>query len=70
VHIVLFSFTTYLWWTEDLWETHGTMPADTLLDIAVRACCRISKRITDIGDIPYDLIRPVLIKVESPEQLV
>lgn len=26
--------------------------------------------ITDVGDIPYELIRPVLIKLENPDQLV
>ena len=26
--------------------------------------------ITDIGDIPYDLVRPVLLKLRNPEQLV
>ena len=26
--------------------------------------------INDIGDCPYDLIRPVLLKLENPDQLV
>ena len=46
------------------------MPADSLLDMARRACARYSARITDIGDLEYDLIRPVLLKIESPEKLV
>lgn len=46
------------------------MPVDSLLDMACRACIRYSARITDIGDLDYDLIRPVLLKIESPEKLV
>lgn len=30
----------------------------------------IESDITDVGDVPYELIRPILIRVESPEQLV
>lgn len=30
----------------------------------------VSPAINDVGDIPYELIRPVLIKLENPEQLV
>ena len=26
--------------------------------------------ITNVGDIPYELIRPILLKLENPEQLV
>lgn len=44
--------------------------ADSLVDMARRACGRYSARITDIGDLDYDLIRPVLLKIESPEKLV
>ncbi|KAH0829376.1 hypothetical protein AYO21_11308 [Fonsecaea monophora] len=45
------------------------MPVDSLLDMARRACVRNVHRITDIGDIDYDLIRPILLKIESPEKL-
>ncbi|KIW92366.1 uncharacterized protein Z519_07350 [Cladophialophora bantiana CBS 173.52] len=45
------------------------MPADSLLDMARRACARNVHRITDIGDLDYDLIRPILLKIESPEKL-
>ncbi|EXJ88691.1 hypothetical protein A1O1_05623 [Capronia coronata CBS 617.96] len=45
------------------------MPADSLFDMARRACGRYSARITDIGDLDYDLVRPVLLKIESPEKL-
>ena len=44
--------------------------ADSLFEMARRACGRYSARITDIGDLDYDLIRPVLLKIESPEKLV
>ena len=26
--------------------------------------------ITDIGELPYDFVRPILLKLENPEQLV
>lgn len=26
--------------------------------------------VTDIGDMPYDIIRPILLKLENPQQLV
>ncbi|KAI1612110.1 RNA polymerase II transcription factor SIII subunit A-domain-containing protein [Exophiala viscosa] len=45
------------------------MPADSLVDMARRACARYSARITDIGDLDYQLIRSVLLKIESPEKL-
>ncbi|KAJ9615193.1 hypothetical protein H2200_001267 [Cladophialophora chaetospira] len=45
------------------------MPADSLLDMARRVACRNVHKITDVGDISYKLIRPVLLKVESPEKL-
>jgi len=46
------------------------MPADSLVDMARRACTRYSARITDIGDLDYELIRTVLLKIASPEKLV
>ena len=46
------------------------MPADSLLDMTRRACGKYVRGIKDIGDCPYALIRPVLLKIESPEQLV
>ncbi len=33
-------------------------------------CLKLPLAITDVGDVPYELIRPVLIKLENPEQLV
>lgn len=62
------------------------MPALPLYHLARKACIKNIKckykngqlqqithvclAITDIGDIPYELIRPVLIKLENPDQLV
>jgi hypothetical protein len=46
------------------------MPADSLLDMARRVAGRNVHKITDIGDVSYNVIRPVLLKIESPEQLV
>ncbi|KAK5058908.1 hypothetical protein LTR84_011172 [Exophiala bonariae] len=46
-----------------------TVGADSLVDMARRACTRFGARITDIGDLRYELIRPMLLRVESPEKL-
>ncbi|MCJ1473393.1 hypothetical protein MMC13_002044 [Lambiella insularis] len=32
-------------------------------------CIKNIRAITDVGDIPYELVRPVLLKLENPEQL-
>ncbi|KZF24529.1 hypothetical protein L228DRAFT_281593 [Xylona heveae TC161] len=45
------------------------MPAVSLYQLARKACVRNINSIQDIGDIPYELIRPVLIKLENPAQL-
>ncbi|OAX79518.1 hypothetical protein ACJ72_06160 [Emergomyces africanus] len=45
------------------------MPAPSLLHLARKACMKIIKRIDDIGLARYDLIRPILQKIENPEQL-
>ncbi|PGH06681.1 hypothetical protein AJ79_06465 [Helicocarpus griseus UAMH5409] len=45
------------------------MPAPSLLYLAQKACLKITKRIDDIGLIRYDLIRPILQKIENPEKL-
>ncbi|KAK2744644.1 hypothetical protein FQN55_006562 [Onygenales sp. PD_40] len=45
------------------------MPAPSLLQLARKACIKIIKRIEDIGLARYDLIRPILLKIENPEQL-
>ncbi|KAI9811988.1 MAG: hypothetical protein M1827_004880 [Pycnora praestabilis] len=46
------------------------MPASSLYLLAKRACVKNIKSITDVGDIPYELIRPVLVKVQNPDQLI
>lgn len=45
------------------------MPADSLKTIAIRACWRNVHTITDVGDIPYEIVRPILRKIKSPAQL-
>ncbi|KAI6811172.1 hypothetical protein KC340_g17499 [Hortaea werneckii] len=45
------------------------MPAPTLTSIAQRACVRALPNITDVSDIPYDLLRPVLKKIINPSHL-
>lgn len=47
----------------------ATMPASTLQSMAQRACIRSLPGITDVADIPYQIIRSVLRKVQNPEQL-
>ncbi|ERF73734.1 hypothetical protein EPUS_00988 [Endocarpon pusillum Z07020] len=47
-------------------ESHG---ARSLAFLAQKACIKSLKRIDDIGDCPYELIRPVLLKLENPDQL-
>lgn len=46
------------------------MPADSLLDMARRAMARYANGITDIGDLPYELVRTALLKIDRPERLV
>ncbi|PGH15135.1 hypothetical protein AJ80_05645 [Polytolypa hystricis UAMH7299] len=45
------------------------MPAPSLLQMARKMCIKIVKRIDDIGLARYELIRPILLKIENPEQL-
>ncbi|MCJ1254190.1 hypothetical protein MMC24_002004 [Lignoscripta atroalba] len=45
------------------------MPVLPLYHLARKACIKNIRSITDVGDIPYELIRPILIKLENPEQL-
>ncbi|KAL2358376.1 RNA polymerase II transcription factor SIII subunit A-domain-containing protein [Cryomyces antarcticus] len=45
------------------------MPCSSLLDLSRRACIRNIDGITDVGDLPYHLLRPILLKIENPEQL-
>ena len=50
------------------WPT-SNMPTDSLVDMSLRACCKIHKQIKDIGELPYNLARPFLLKIDNPEQL-
>ncbi|KAI7610612.1 hypothetical protein KC343_g8732, partial [Hortaea werneckii] len=45
------------------------MPAPTLTSIAQRTCVRALPNITDVADIPYELLRPVLKKIINPSHL-
>ncbi|KAK4497834.1 hypothetical protein PRZ48_010488 [Zasmidium cellare] len=45
------------------------MPATTLFKMAMQAAIRLSAQITDIADMPYELARPILLKIQSPQQL-
>ncbi|MCJ1383281.1 hypothetical protein MMC17_006394 [Xylographa soralifera] len=45
------------------------MPVPPLYYLARKACIKNIRSITDVGDIPYDLVRPILLKLENPEQL-
>ncbi|MCJ1450838.1 hypothetical protein MMC28_001172 [Mycoblastus sanguinarius] len=45
------------------------MPARSLLQSASKACIKNIRSITDVGDTPYDLLRPILTKIDNPEQL-
>ncbi|GES66185.1 putative RNA polymerase II transcription factor SIII subunit A [Aspergillus terreus] len=45
------------------------MPAPSLLQLATASATRNVKYLNDIGNIPYSLARPFLLKIESPEKL-
>ncbi|KAF2173508.1 hypothetical protein M409DRAFT_15788 [Zasmidium cellare ATCC 36951] len=45
------------------------MPATTLFKMAMQAAIRLSAQINDIADMPYELARPILLKIQSPQQL-
>ena len=40
------------------------MPADSLKNMSLRACSKTTKRITDIGGMPYRIARPFLLKID------
>lgn len=48
----------------------STMPADTLFNLAQRAAARLHAGIESVGDLPWELVRPIILKIESPERLV
>ncbi|MCJ1471260.1 hypothetical protein MMC07_009908 [Pseudocyphellaria aurata] len=45
------------------------MPASSLLQIARKLCIANIRFITDVGDVPYMVARPILLKVETADQL-
>ncbi|KAL8719467.1 MAG: hypothetical protein Q9225_003538 [Loekoesia sp. 1 TL-2023] len=45
------------------------MPAPSLTQLTRRVITKNISMLTDIGDIPYNVIRPVLLKIENPKQL-
>ncbi|KAF2230921.1 hypothetical protein EV356DRAFT_431056, partial [Viridothelium virens] len=45
------------------------MPASSLLDMSRRLCVKNISHLDDVGDTPYPLIRPILLKLENPDQL-
>ena len=45
------------------------MPASSLVFMTQRACLRNLPGITDVGDVPYDILRPILRKITNPQQL-
>ncbi|KAL9099659.1 MAG: hypothetical protein Q9163_004872 [Psora crenata] len=45
------------------------MPVQSLSHMARRACIKNIRQITDVGDAPYSVVRPVLIRIENPEHL-
>ena len=45
------------------------MPAPSLFDIAKHRIIQNIEMLTDVGDLPYDFLRPILLKVEIPDQL-
>ncbi|WEW57890.1 hypothetical protein PRK78_003357 [Emydomyces testavorans] len=45
------------------------MAVSSLLQLARNACVKQAKAIKDVGDAPYELVRPILLKVENPRQL-
>jgi elongin-A len=45
------------------------MPVSTLQAMATRNCIRNAAGITDIGDMPYELVKPILKKIDNPRQM-
>ncbi|KAF3392650.1 hypothetical protein F1880_008580 [Penicillium rolfsii] len=45
------------------------MPAPSLKHLATTTAIKHVKLLTDIGNLPYNLVRPILMKVDNPEKL-
>ncbi|KAF3188251.1 hypothetical protein TWF106_006128 [Orbilia oligospora] len=44
-------------------------PIPTLFELAKRVCIRHINVIDDVGDLPYSIVKPILIRVECPDKL-
>lgn len=44
--------------------------APTLFEVAQRACAQLHTGIESVGDIRWEVVRPIILKVDSAEQLV
>ncbi|KAK4614162.1 hypothetical protein CLAFUW4_09091 [Fulvia fulva] len=45
------------------------MPAKTLLNMATATAIRLVSQIDEMGRVPYHLARPILLKIQNPQQL-
>ncbi|KAJ5591662.1 RNA polymerase II transcription factor SIII subunit A [Penicillium hispanicum] len=45
------------------------MPAPSLLQLATATAVKHAKLLSDVGNLPYALVRPILLKVDNPEKL-
>ncbi|KAL2045002.1 hypothetical protein N7G274_002777 [Stereocaulon virgatum] len=45
------------------------MPARSLHKMATQACIRNIRSILDVGEAPYELVRPLLLELQDPQQL-
>ncbi|KAJ5287031.1 hypothetical protein N7478_002717 [Penicillium angulare] len=45
------------------------MPAPSLLQLATSTAIKHVKLLNDVGNLPYALVRPILLKVDNPEKL-
>lgn len=46
------------------------MPVDTLVDMARRKAAMNPSGIVSVGDLPWELVRPIIQRIENPAQLV
>lgn len=45
------------------------MAPKSLADLCITVCHKNSKEITDVGGLPYSIVRPILIRIDNPAQL-
>lgn len=46
------------------------MGADTLVHICQRTAGRFQTGLESVSDLPWELVKPIILKVDSPERLV